>query len=100
VLPRTIAIGFTLACFFLLGASASASSGNVFYVDASGGNDAHSGQSPALAWKTMAAVNAHRFLPGDHLYFHAGQEFAGMMRSAGSGTSAAPTLLGWWVKGA
>jgi hypothetical protein len=96
VLPRTIAIGFTLVCFFLVlgaSASASASSGNLFYVDASGGNDAHSGQSPALAWKTMAAVNAHRFLPGDHLYFHAGQEFAGMMRSAGSGTSAAPIVV-------
>jgi hypothetical protein len=61
-------------------------------VDAVGGDDALSGQSPALAWRSIAAVNAHRFQPGDHLYFHAAQEFAGMMRPLGSGVAAAPIV--------
>jgi hypothetical protein len=45
---------------------------------------------PSHAWQSMAAVNSHQFQPGDHLYFHAGQEFPGMMRAVGCGTSVKP----------
>ena len=86
-------IGYILACFLALGSSASANSGRALYVDAIGGDDAHSGRSPALAWRSIAAVNAHRFRPGDRLYFHAKQEFVGMMRPLGSGFAAAPIVV-------
>ena len=86
-------IGYSLAFFLALGSSANASSGRAFYVDSIGGDDTHSGQSPALAWRSIAAMNAHRFRPGDRLYFHAGQEFAGMMRPLGSGIAAAPIVV-------
>jgi hypothetical protein len=92
-------IGYILACFLALGSSASANSGRAFYVDAIGGDDAHSGQSPALAWRSIAAINAHRFQPGDHLYFHAGQEFAGLMRPLGSGFSTAPIVVASYGRG-
>jgi hypothetical protein len=99
MLPRLNTIGYILACFLVFGSSPCASSGRAFYVDSIGGEDAHSGQSPALAWKTIAAVNAHRFQPGDHLYFHAGQEFAGMMRPLGSGIAAAPIVVASYSDG-
>jgi hypothetical protein len=99
VLPRIMTIGYILTCLLTIRSNASTPSDHVFYVDASGGNDAHSGQSPAQAWKSTVAVNAHQFQPGDHLYFHAGQEFAGMMRAAGSGTSAAPIVVASYSDG-
>jgi hypothetical protein len=92
MLPRLKTIAYVTACFLALGSSARAGSGRGFYVDAIGGDDAHSGQSTTLAWKSIAAVNAHRFQPGDRLYFHAGQEFTGMMRPLGSGIAAAPIV--------
>jgi hypothetical protein len=99
MLPRLNTIGYLLACFMSFGPSVCASSGRAFYVDSIGGQDTHSGQSPALAWKTIAAVNAHRFQPGDHLYFHAGQQFAGMMRPLGSGIAAAPIVVASYSAG-
>lgn len=88
-----------LACFLAIGSSARASAGRAFYVDSTMGDDARSGQSPALAWKTVKAANAHRFQPGDHLYFHAGQEFSGMLRPLGSGTATAPIVVSSYSNG-
>jgi hypothetical protein len=90
---RLKSIGHILACFLTLVSSASATSARMFYVDSTRGDDAHSGQSSVQAWKTIAAVNAHRFQPGDHLLFHAGREFAGMMRPQGSGIASAPIVV-------
>lgn len=99
MLPRLKTIGYILACFLVLGSSANASSGRAFYVDSIRGDDAHSGRSSVLAWKTLDAVNAHRFQPGDHLYFHAGQEYVGMMRPLGSGIAAAPIVVASYSDG-
>ena len=99
MLPHMNTIGYILAYFLAFGSSACASSGRAFYVDSIGGEDAHSGQSPALAWKSIAAVNAHQFQPGDHLYFHAGQQFAGMMRPLGSGIAATPIVVARYSDG-
>ncbi len=93
MLPCRVSIGYILACFLALVSSANATSGHTFYVDARDGKDTHSGQSPSHAWQTMAAVNSHQFQPGDHLYFHAGQEFPGMMRAMGCGTSVKPIIV-------
>src|SRR6202012_1910876 len=37
----------------------------IFYVDALGGDDGHSGLSPAAAWRTLEKVDAHVFQPGE-----------------------------------
>jgi hypothetical protein len=99
MLRRLKSIGYVFPCFLVLGLSANASPGRSFYVDAKGGNDIYSGESPAQAWKTITAVNAHRFQPGDYLYFHAGQEFAGMMRPSGSGIASAPIVVASYSDG-
>lgn len=83
-----------------LSASANASSGRAYYVDSVHGDDRHSGVSPSAAWKSVAAVNAHGFHPGDHLNFHAGQVFGGMVRPQGSGIRASPIVVGKYSDGA
>lgn len=46
---------------------------NYYYVDWTGGNDAHTGLSPAQAWKTCTKVNATSFSGGDHILFKRGE---------------------------
>ena len=86
-------VGFTLLCLLMLASTAKAYSGRTFYVDAIAGHDERSGRSPGLAWKSIGTVNANRFRSGDHLYFHAGQEFGGTFRPQGSGTAGAPVVV-------
>jgi len=43
-----------------------------YYVNATTGSDSNSGLTPALAWQTIAKVNAASFLPGDNIYFERG----------------------------
>ncbi len=57
-----------------------------YYVSAAG-NDSTSGLSPSLAWKTLSAVNAHTFNPGDELTFQRGGRYAGSLQPKGSGTA-------------
>jgi parallel beta-helix repeat protein len=49
------------------------SKGQVYYVDASGGNDGNSGLAPDTAWKTIAKVNAASLSPGDAVLFKRGE---------------------------
>ena len=91
--------GSALMLAMALASSARASSGCTFYVDARNGDDHSSGQSHALAWKTIAAVDAHHFKPGEHLCFHAGQQFPGVLRPVGSGSIAAPVTVGSYGTG-
>ena len=93
MLSRLTTISSILTFLLALCASASASAGRMYYVDSLVGDDAHSGYSPKMAWKTIAAVNAHQFLPGDGLHFHSGQQFSGMLRLQGSGTARAPIFV-------
>jgi hypothetical protein len=99
--PHLKSIGYIVivATILALDATAHALAGHSFYVDAAIGNDNHSGNSPTLSWKSMAAVNKHRFRPGDHVYFHAGQQFAGTMRPFGSGIASAPIIVGSYDSG-
>ncbi len=99
MLSRLTTISFILASLLALCAGASASPSHMFYVDSLAGDDAHSGYSPRLAWKTIAAVNGHEFSPGDHLQFRSGQKFFGMLRLQGSGTSRAPIVVGRYAGG-
>lgn len=56
-----------------------------FYVDAQAGDDARPGTEPAQAWRSLEAVNAHVFQPGDRLLFKAGTRYSGQLTPRGSG---------------
>ena len=58
---------------------------STFYVDADHGNDANSGNSPHLAWKSLRRVNAGRFVPGDSILLRAGTRYIGQLAPEGSG---------------
>ncbi|MFC3803063.1 right-handed parallel beta-helix repeat-containing protein [Cohnella sp. GCM10012308] len=62
--------------------------GNMYYVDAAGGNDANLGTSPALAWKTLSKVNATTFSAGDQILFKRGGVWYGQLYPKGSGALA------------
>jgi parallel beta-helix repeat protein len=56
-----------------------------YYVSNSG-NDSNSGLTEALAWKTLAKVNAASFKPGDQILFKRGDAFYGSLNVSTSGT--------------
>lgn len=47
--------------------------GTDYYLDASGGDDAYDGLSPATAWESFDNVNAKTFAPGDRILLKAGE---------------------------
>lgn len=51
--------------------------GMAFYVDATAGNDANSGLTPAEAWQTIGKVNGETFLWGDRVLFKRGETWVG-----------------------
>ncbi|HEX4793924.1 MAG TPA: right-handed parallel beta-helix repeat-containing protein [Humisphaera sp.] len=58
---------------------------STFYIDSASGNDANDGSSPQHALKSLDAVNAKTFGPGDRLLFKAGSKFSGQLKPQGSG---------------
>lgn len=66
----------------------------IYYVDATGGNDDNTGLSAALAWKTIAKVNASTFNPGDSILFKRGEMWRETLVVPSSGTAAAPITFG------
>ena len=65
-----------------------------YYVSASG-HDANSGRSAALAWRTLARVNAAALQAGDRVLLQGGATFAGGLAvdSTDGGTPAAPLTV-------
>ncbi|MCP4455449.1 MAG: right-handed parallel beta-helix repeat-containing protein [Planctomycetes bacterium] len=59
--------------------------GETYYVDAVRGLDAHSGLSPAQAWKSLVKVISQIFRPGDRILFKSGTRYAGQLVPQGSG---------------
>jgi hypothetical protein len=75
-----------LAVMLALGGAADARAGSRYYVDPSG-NDRHSGDSPARAWRTVGRVNRASLEPGDVVGFRGGRRFGDaplIPRSSGS----------------
>ena len=72
---------------------------NQFYVDALRGNDHFSGHSPDAAWKSLDAVNVHRFHSGDRLFFKAGTSYTGQLVLHGSGSADAPVKISRYGSG-
>ena len=58
-----------------------------FYVDATGGNDANSGRSPADAWQTIGKANAGGLRAGDRCLFKRGEVWTGTRITAISGVT-------------
>jgi|GEM_PF-6944624 len=52
---------------------AARSTGKVYYVDATSGNDGNNGTSTSTPWKTIAKVNATSFSAGDTVLFKRGE---------------------------
>jgi len=73
--------------------------GNTYYVDSEKGNDRHKGTSPDRPWKTLTAVNAHVFVPGDKILFRAGTNYVGLFRSKGSGAKGSPIIVDMYGHG-
>lgn len=65
-----------------------------YYVDAINGNDANSGLSQALAWKTIKKINSHAFQPGDAIYFKCGCLWREQLFLRASGIQSNPITLG------
>lgn len=74
--------------------------GTVYYVDSTAGNDANAGTSAASAWKTLAKVTSHTFVPGDVVAFDRGETFTGTATISGGGTSTNPVTVTAYGTGA
>jgi len=66
---------------------------NHYYVDASGGSDSNTGNSPDSAWKSLYKVSSFTFLPGDKLFFKSGEVWNGQLQLKGSGNEGKPIVL-------
>ncbi len=71
-----------------------------YYLDAAGGNDAHSGLSAPEAWRSVAKVNATVFKPGDEILLKRGERWQGTLHPQGSGTPGQPIRIGAYGEGA
>jgi Right handed beta helix region len=61
-----------------------------YYVSASAGSDANSGQSASKAWQTLERVNRAPFLPGDSVLLRRGDVWHEVLRPAASGAPGNP----------
>jgi hypothetical protein len=73
--------------------AASAAMATTFYVDSASGSDANAGASEALAWATLAKVNAMTFQPGDRILLKSGGSWRGQLWPKGSGEAGQPIIV-------
>lgn len=71
-------------------ASPAVPSSTRYYLSNKTGNDAWSGTSPERPWRSLEAVRAHDFQPGDKILLHAGERFAGQLSVRSSGAPGRP----------
>lgn len=67
--------------------------GATYHVDSNSGNDANSGLSPGVAWRSLAKVNSVTFLPGDSILFARGGTWTGQLAPSGAGLSGSPIVM-------
>ncbi len=68
-------------------AVAAQTSGAIYYVDATGGDDGNNGTSPSSAWQTIFRVNNSEFNPGDSILFKRGEVWRERLVVSSSGDS-------------
>lgn len=71
-----------------------------YYVDATGGDDANSGQTPTLAWKTIAKVNAATLVAGQSVGFKRGETWRETLTPGQSGAAGSPITFAAYGSGA
>jgi hypothetical protein len=71
-----------------------------YFVDEKNGSDVADGLSEAKAWKTLAAVNAKTFEPGDEVLFKAGGRWVGQLWLKGAGSAGNEIRVGLYGEGA
>ncbi len=67
-----------------------ASTSGIYYVDSRDGHDANEGTSPDAAWRTLDAVHARTFQPGDMIRFRRGSSWHGGLNISCSGVAGQP----------
>ena len=67
--------------------------GRDWYVDCGSGDDSNAGSSTSTAWRSLPAVSAHVFQPGDGIHFRRGSVCRGLLAPRGSGAEGAPIRL-------
>lgn len=72
----------------------------VYHVDSEKGDDAASGLSPELAWRSLGKANAVELKPGDQLLLKAGGRWTGRLKPAGNGSKDEPVRIGRYGDGA
>ena len=73
---------------------------NIYYVDFTTGDDGDTGLTEALAWKTMAKVNAASLSAGDSVLFKRGETWREQLTVPSSGSAGSPITFGAYGTGA
>ena len=87
------------ALLLVLAACLVKSSAAIYHLDSLGGDDAASGLSPALAWRSLEKANSTVLQPGDQLLFKAGARWSGQLAPKGGGDSTARVSIGRYGDG-
>ena len=74
-------------------AVATTDSARTYFVDATNGNDANDGLSPATAWRSLAKVSSIIFAPGDHILLKRNQVWNERLSLHGSGVEGYPIIV-------
>lgn len=70
-----------------------------FYVDATAGNDSNTGTAEGDAWRTLSKVSSQTFLPGDMIFFRAGETYTGTLTVNSNGNADSEVYFGVWGSG-
>jgi endonuclease/exonuclease/phosphatase family metal-dependent hydrolase len=73
--------------------------GKTYYLDGDAGDDQNNGTKSEAAWRTLAAVNARVFVPGDRILFKAGTNYAGQLKPKGSGAKGRSIIIDMYCQG-
>lgn len=93
---RKSIVACTLALVLLAGSASAAT----YYVDATDGDDDATGLTEALAWQTIAKVNAASFSAGDSILFQRGEQWRETLTVPSSGESGNVITFGAYGTGA
>lgn len=66
---------------------------DIYYADATGGDNADDGLSEATAWKTIAKINVSTFLPGNYILFKRGELWREELTIPSAGLSGKPVIF-------
>ncbi|MBN1482183.1 right-handed parallel beta-helix repeat-containing protein [candidate division KSB1 bacterium] len=67
---------------------------NIYFVDATSGNDTNDGTSAATPWRTIQKVNDTFFSPGDQILFKRGDVWREELVVTSKGTESSPIVFG------